>query len=296
MTFNDNVQLDTSNVGGGGGGGRGGMVVGGGIGGLILLLLSMLFGNIGGGGDTTSSGAQGAGSGNTAVQERCRTGADANKYVECRIVATENSANAYWSQVFKSANRQYQRPGLVIFSNSVQSACGTASSQTGPFYCPTDQKIYIDASFFEVLSQRFGSSRGALAQEYVVAHEFGHHIQNELNLLGYSQQDPQGAESGAVRVELMADCLAGVWANNASKTQDANGNTFLKPLTDTDIKDALSAAAAVGDDRIQQSTQGRTNPESYTHGTSAQRQKWFITGYQSGSINQCNTLRSANLG
>ena len=295
MTFNDNVQLDTGSLSGGGGG-RGGMVVGGGIGGLLILLLTMLFGG-GTGQDPTSAGAQpNTGGAKAAVAEKCRTGADANRFVECRIVATENSANAYWSQAFQQGNKAYKRPGTAIFSGTEQSACGAASSQTGPFYCPTDQTIYIDASFFKVLSQRFGSSQGALAQEYVMAHEFGHHIQNLLGVLKYAQQNSQGAESGSVRIELMADCLAGVWANNASKTQDANGTTFLKPLTDQDIDDALSAAAAVGDDRIQRSAQGRTNPETYTHGTSQQRQKWFIQGYQSGSINQCNTLDASNLG
>ena len=152
------------------------------------------------------------------------------------------------------------------------------------------QKVYIDADFFSILTQQFGADDGALAQEYVVAHEYGHHIENILGLLDRAQQDPKGAESGAVRIELMADCLAGVWANHAANTKDKNGVTYLKPLTEQDIKSALSAASAVGDDRIQEKTQGRVNPESWTHGSAEARQKWFMTGYQKGSLNACDTF------
>ena len=178
----------------------------------------------------------------------------------------------------------------MLYQGATQSGCGTASNQVGPFYCPLDTKIYIDADFFSILSSQFGADDGALAQEYVVAHEYGHHLQNVLGLLGRAQQDPKGAESGAVRVELMADCLAGVWANHAATTKDENGVTYLKPLTESDIKSALSAAAAVGDDRIQEKTQGRANPESWTHGSAEARQKWFLTGYQKGDLNSCDTF------
>ena len=165
----------------------------------------------------------------------------------------------------------------------------------GPFYCPLDKLVYIDASFFQELQQRFGANGGALAKEYVVAHEYAHHVQDILGLLGRAQQDPQGPESGAVRLELMADCMAGMWVKNATQTKDANGTTFLKPITQADIESALSAASAVGDDRIQRATQGRVNPESWTHGSSAQRQKWFMTGYQTGDLNQCNTFAAQDL-
>ncbi len=274
------------------------MAVGGGIGGLVLLLLGAVFGV-----DLTGGGAGAPGVANQAqaddrtaqLQQACRTGADANKYVECRIIGTENTAHAFWSQTLPGSQVQYQRPSTVIFSGSTNTGCGAASSQTGPFYCPADETMYFDVSFFELLSSRFGASNGALAQEYVVAHEFGHHIQNELGLLRKAQQDPQGPKSGAVRVELMADCLAGVWAHHASRTVDANGNPFLQPLTRQDIQDALSAAAAVGDDRIQKAATGSVNPHTFTHGTSEQRQQWFIKGYQSGDLQTCDTFANPNL-
>ena len=320
MTFNDNVQLDTSQAtsggssgGGYGGGGNfpGGIQVGGGIGGLILLVLVFIFGGnvLGGGGtqdpgtgtstgqgsslDPSQVGAAGSQAGGGFAQ--CKTGADANKNDECLVIATVNSVQAYWGQALPQYGRQYTKANTVLYSGQTQSACGTASNQVGPFYCPLDKLVYIDASFFQELQQRFGANGGNLAKEYVVAHEYGHHIQDILGLLGRAQQDPQGPESGSVRLELMADCLAGMWVKNATQTTDANGTTFLKPITQQDIDSALSAASAVGDDRIQKATQGRVNPESWTHGSSAQRQKWFTTGYQTGDLNQCNTFAAQNL-
>ena len=320
MTFNENVQLDTSQAtsggssgGGYGGGGTfpGGIQVGGGIGGLILLVLIFIFGGnvLGGGGaqdpgTDTSTGqsssldpSQVAPGGSQSGGEfaQCKTGADANKNDECLVIATVNSAQAYWASALPQYGRQYTKANTVLYSGQTQSACGTASNQVGPFYCPLDKLVYIDASFFEELQQRFGANGGALAKEYVVAHEYGHHVQDILGLLGRAQQDPQGPESGAVRLELMADCMAGMWAKNATQTKDANGTTFLKPITQEDIDSALSAASAVGDDRIQRATQGRVNPESWTHGSSAQRQKWFMTGYQTGDLNQCNTFAAQSL-
>ncbi|GAB4077789.1 KPN_02809 family neutral zinc metallopeptidase [Nostocoides australiense] len=295
MSFNDNVQLDTSSVGtgGGGGGGRGGMVVGGGILGLIIAILTMLLGGdpTGGGTTTADPGTNAQDINGSAIQQQCKTGADANKYVECLIVGTVNSAEAYWGPELQKYGKQFREPKTIIYNGATQSACGTASNQVGPFYCPLDESIYIDASFFNILEQNFGSSSGKLAQEYVVAHEYGHHIQNVLGLLGQAQQDPQGATSGAVRIELMADCFGGMWAQAASTTKDAQGNTFLKELTETDIRDALSAASAVGDDNIQAKTQGRVTPENWTHGSAEARQRWFIQGMKSGNdINKCNTF------
>ncbi|HNQ05689.1 MAG TPA: neutral zinc metallopeptidase [Tetrasphaera sp.] len=295
MSFNDNVQLDTSSIGSGGvgGGGRGGLVVGGGIGGLILAIIIMLLGGNPGslGGDQTGSDPNAQNVDSSAIQQQCKTGADANKYAECRIVGTVNSAKSFWSDELPRYGKQFREPGTIIYSGATQSACGTASNQVGPFYCPLDEKIYIDASFFDLLTQRFGADDGALAQEYVVAHEYGHHIQNILGLLGRAQQDPQGETSGAVRIELMADCFAGMWAGHASSTKDATGTTYLKPLTETDIRSALSAASAVGDDQIQEKTQGRVTPESWTHGSAEGRQRWFIQGMKAGDdINKCNTF------
>lgn len=319
MSFNDNVQLDTSQVesgggggfggglggstGGGGGGFPGGIRVGGGIGGMLLLLVVFLFQMFSGGGSGAGStlpidpgsigmdSSQISAAGNVSDDfSQCKTGADANRDDVCRIIGTVNSLQDFWSDELPKYQVEYTPAKTVIYSGVTQSACGTASNQVGPFYCPLDAKVYIDASFFSELSSRFGADEGALAKEYVVAHEYGHHIQDILGILGRAQQDPQGADSGAVRIELMADCLAGVWVNNATTTKDSQGTTFLKPISEQDIRSALSAASAVGDDRIQRATQGRVTPESWTHGSSAQRQKWFMAGYESGDINQCNTL------
>lgn len=322
MTFNENVQLDTSQVtsggrsggsGGYGGGGNfpGGMQVGGGIGGLIVLILALVFGgNVlgGSGADGTGGTTQGQGSSLDPSQvaaggaqsssgfSQCKTGADANSNDQCLVIATVNSVQSYWTAVLPQWGRQYTDANTVLYSGQTQSACGTASNQVGPFYCPLDKLVYIDASFFQELQSQYGSDGGQLAKEYVIAHEYGHHVQDIFGLLNRAQQDPQGAESGSVRLELMADCLAGMWVRDASTTKDANGTTFLKPITQRDIQSALSAASAVGDDRIQKAATGRVNPESWTHGSSAQRQKWFTTGYTSGDLNQCNTFSASSLG
>ena len=294
MTFNEGIQIDPGRASGGGGG-RGGIAVGGGIGGvvvvIILLVLGVDPGDVLGGG----SGGQPQQSGEDEFAE-CRDAEAANTNVDCRIIATAESLDAVWAEQMKQLGQTYQKPGLTIFDGQTATGCGNASSSTGPFYCPTDTTAYFDSSFFDILTEQFGSSSGPLAQEYVVAHEFGHHIQNQLGLLDAAQRDPQGEESGAVRVELMADCFAGVWAHDAAKSVDPEtGVTFLEPLTKTDIADALSAAESVGDDRIQEKTQGRVNPEAFTHGTSEQRQRWFTTGYESGDPNQCDTLEATDL-
>ncbi|MGH8940129.1 MAG: KPN_02809 family neutral zinc metallopeptidase [Actinomycetes bacterium] len=295
MSFEEGAGLDTSQVTGGG---RGGAIIGGGIGSLVLVLVGLFFG-------VDLSGVSGSpfdpdqvtpGGDQSGDFSHCKTGADANRDVECRIIGTVNSVQDYWSEALPAElNRQYRPAKTVIYSGSTQSACGTATSQTGPFYCPSDERIYIDASFFDDLTNRFGADNGALAQEYVVAHEYGHHVENVLGLLARAQDGRTGPTSGGVRIELMADCFAGVWANHASTTEDADGNTLLKPLTDRDVKSALSAAAAVGDDRIQQSSGGGVNPDTWTHGSSVSRQRWFLTGYKSGSPDQCDTFSTDQL-
>lgn len=321
MTFNDNAQLDTSQVqsggsggGFGGGGGGGGMIPGGiatgGIGGVILLILMLLFGgNLTGGGgggggnmiDTSQisggTGTQDAAANDQISQEisKCHTGADANANDVCRIVGTVNSVQAFWGSYLPKYNIQYTKVPTIIFSGATSSGCGTATSAMGPFYCPLDKKVYIDAAFYQDLTQKYGADGGNLAKEYVLAHEYGHHVQDILGLLGKSQQDPQGAESASVRTELQADCFAGIWVAHATETKDANGNTFLQPITQQDINSALSAAAAVGDDRIQQKAQGRVTPETWTHGSARARQYWFTTGYQTGDINKCDTFNATDL-
>jgi predicted metalloprotease len=185
---------------------------------------------------------------------------------------------------------------VAVFSNAVSTGCGQATSDVGPFYCPADQTAYFDTTFFDELVRRFGANAGPLAQEYVVAHEFGHHIQNQLGNIGRAQADPRGATSGAVRTELQADCYAGVWAHYADKTPAPNSNQpFLTPLTEADVADALSAASAVGDDRIQRAATGRVSPEGWTHGSSEQRQRWFMAGYRTGELRTCDTYSARNL-
>ena len=290
MSFNDNASLDTSQVSGGRG--RGGLAIGGGIGGLLIVIVGLFFGvdltGVSTPGTTTPDPSS------TLAQE-CRTGADANTNVDCRLVGTVNSVQAYWAAALPASGATYVRVNTISYQGQTQSACGTASNAVGPFYCPTDKLVYIDTSFFAELTSRFGADGGALAQEYVVAHEYGHHVQDILGLLDNAQRDPQGATSGAVRTELQADCLAGMWANGAASTKDGNGRAYLKPLTQTDITSALSAASAVGDDRIQQKTQGGVNPESWTHGSAAQRQRWFTTGYTKGSLQACDTFSARTL-
>lgn len=298
MTFNEGARLDTSQVTGGKAGG----VIGGGIGGLVLMLLiAFLGGNPLGGGSSAGFDVNqvltgGSESGSVDVSE-CQTGADANRSDVCRIVGTVNSTQDYWTDALPAdLNRQYREAKTVIYSGTTQSACGTASNATGPFYCPADERVYMDASFFDELSSRFGADGGNLAQMYVVAHEYGHHIQHILGILERAQDGRTGPQSGGVRVELMADCLAGVWAHHAAQTQDEQGNTLIQPLTRRDIDSALSAAAAVGDDHIQETLGGgRANPESWTHGSSESRQRWFITGYESGTINRCDTFATNDL-
>ena len=289
MSFNDNVQLDPSQVQDRRGMGRGGKV-GIGLGGGIILLIASLLGInpslLEGLGGTQDPGSQSQG-----TAPACETGADADARLDCRITGTVNSLNAFWPAYLAQYNRQYPQPGTVIFEGGTNTGCGAATSEVGPFYCPADSTAYFDPGFFQELVDRFGSSGGPLAQEYVVAHEFGHHIQNVLGNLDRAQQDPQGPESGAVRVELQADCYAGLWVRYATTQEDPNtGLPFLEPLTERDLQDALSAASAVGDDRIQKAATGRVSPEAWTHGSSAQRQKWFYQGYSTGDINQCDTF------
>lgn len=271
MTFNEGVQIDTSTTSTSGSGGGRRLAIGGGLGGLLVVVVAMLLGVDPGGVlsqqplDTRDHVAPGF------DLSQCRTGADANRFVQCRVVATGNSVDAVWKPLLPG----YTRPHMRLFSGQVGTGCGPASSEVGPFYCPVDKTAYFDTDFFQVLVTQFGSSGGPFAEEYVVAHEYGHHVQNLLGVLGRAQHGAQGAAGSGVRTELQADCYAGVWAYYASTVkQESTGVPYLEPLSDKDIQDALAAAAAVGDDRIQQQTTGRTNPETWTHGSAAQRQKW----------------------
>ncbi|WP_025735941.1 KPN_02809 family neutral zinc metallopeptidase [Mycobacterium genavense] len=292
MTFNEGMQIDTSTAESSGGGGMGMALGGGGVG--LLILVAALFFGIGPGKVMPPQGVNAGGYSAPGFDlSQCKTGADANKYVQCRVVATGNSVDAVWHQLMPN----YTRPHVRLFTGSVNTGCGPATTAVGPFYCPVDQTAYFDTDFFKELVDKFGSSGGPFAQEYVVAHEYGHHVQQLQGNLGRAQQSAQGAGGNGVRTELQADCYAGIWAHYASTVkQESTGVPYLEPLSDKDIQDALSAAASVGDDRIQKESTGRVNPESWTHGSAAQRQKWFTVGYQTGDPHQCDTLSATNLG
>jgi predicted metalloprotease len=294
MTFNEGMQIDTSTTSSSGGPGRG-LAIGGGLGGFVIVVIALLLGV-----DPGSVGVGGPQAGQRPQQDvsgfdvsQCKTGEDANNILGCRIIATGNSVDAVWTQLM---GREYTRPHIRLFHGEVNTACGGATTEVGPFYCPGDQTAYFDIDFFQVLVDQFGSSSGPLAQEYVVAHEFGHHVQNLLGDIGRAQQGAQGARGNGVRTELQADCYAGIWAHYASTVkQKSTGVTYLKPLTDKDIQDALSAANSVGDDWIQKRSTGRITPDSFTHGTSEQRQHWFTVGYQTGDPKRCDTFNATDL-
>ena len=295
MSFRDDSKLDTSQVEDVRGGGRlggvpgGGITVGGGGLGLVALLVVLLVNAFSGGGglgplsnlNDATYGTPAAN--NTAIAESCRTGADANQRDDCRVVGYINSIQAYWKAEFARNGKTYPIAKTRFFTGEISTGCGPATEAVGPFYCPADRYVYIDLGFFNDLRTKFGAQGGPFAEAYVMAHEYGHHVQDLLGILG-NNSGGQGAEGRSVRTELQADCFAGVWAHNAVSTG------YLNPLTKTDIAEALDAASAVGDDRIQQETQGRVNPETWTHGSSAQRRHWFTTGYTSGKPGACDTF------
>lgn len=286
MTFNDD-----SNISGGRVSRRGrntGIAIGGGGGllGLVLLVLPLLGGPdlTGLVGPLTGAGG-GTQSGPVDTLDQCDTGEDANAQIDCRMKGAAASLDDYWSGRVDN----YAQSEIVLFEGGVSTGCGNASSAVGPFYCPPDQKVYIDTSFYDELESRFGSSDGPLAQLYVVAHEWGHHIQNITGIMEGLDQQETGPSSDGVRLELQADCFAGAWVGAAETTEDEQGRPFLEPVTHAQVEQALSAAAAVGDDRIQQSTSGQVNPETWTHGASEQRQRWFEVGRTEGP-RACDTF------
>jgi predicted metalloprotease len=292
VRFRRGARLDTSQVEdlrGRGGAGRGVAIGGGGLG-LVGVVVYLLISALGGGGagpaledllnQTAGGGLQQVP--NTEALADCQTGADANAEEDCRIVGFVNSIQQFWS---KTLGPDYELARTRFFDGQVSTGCGVASSAVGPFYCPRDQYIYIDLGFFDQLSSELGGNARPLSQAYVLAHEYGHHVQNLTGVLDRVARDRQGEQSAAVRSELQADCYAGAWAANAVETG------YLEQVTEQDVADALDSASAIGDDRIQERTQGQVNPETWTHGSSAQRQRWFRTGFESGDPRSCNTFR-----
>jgi predicted metalloprotease len=288
MRFRKDAKLDSSQVEDYRG--RGGRVPGGipmtlgGGGGLVVLVVVLAFVFLGGGGlgDLGSLTGQTVGpSGPPAdLADECRTGADANEREDCRIVAVVNSVQAYWAK----ALRGYEPTRTRFFDAPMQTGCGVGSPATGPFYCPRDRYVYIDLGFFDQLQSQLGARGGPLAEAYILAHEYGHHVQNLTGVLQSADRDT-GPQGGQVRVELQADCYAGLWVGRSLDTG------FIEDLTRQDVADALDAAAAVGDDRIQERTQGRVAPESWTHGSAEQRQSWFVRGVEGSGPQSCDTFR-----
>ena len=272
------------------GGMPGGLAVGGGGVGLaalvVFLLITLLSGGKGGLGQLGSLEDQSVGRGDSPgeVSQACRTGEDANQRQDCRIVAVVNSVQRFWDGVFARSGRRYGFVDTVFFTGQVQTGCGFASSQVGPFYCPADKLVYIDLGFFDELESRFGATDTPFVEAYVLAHEYGHHVQDQLGVLEGIRGDVQGPQSKSVRSELQADCYAGVWAKNAVSTG------LVEELTQNDINSGLDAASAIGDDRIQEQTQGQVNPETWTHGSSEQRRRWFSRGYEEGRPAVCDTF------
>jgi uncharacterized protein len=269
--------------------GGGGLAVGGGglgVVGLVIYLLVTLLSGGGGLGQLAPLDDQRVGQGDTPgqVSQECRTGEDANTREDCRIVAVVNSVQKFWDGVFSRSGKRYQYVDTVFFTGQTQTGCGYADAAVGPFYCPADHLVYIDLGFFDELQSRFGVGAAPFTQAYVLAHEYGHHVQDQLGVLEAIRGDRQGPESKAVRSELQADCYAGVWAAHAVETG------LIEELTQADINAGLDAASAIGDDRIQERTQGQVNPETWTHGSGEQRRRWFSRGYEQGKPAACDTF------
>ncbi len=286
MRFRKDAKLDPSQVEDYRGRGRvpgGAPIAVGGAGGVIGIVILLAFLLLGGGGlgdlGTLEGQQVGPGTASSELQTECRTGEDANEREDCRLVATINSIQTYWSR----ALRNYEPARTRFFEGGIQTGCGAASSAVGPFYCPNDRYIYIDLGFFDQLESQLGARGGPLAEAYILAHEYGHHVQNLTGVLQSANRDT-GPQGGQVRVELQADCYAGLWVGNSLDTG------FIEDITRQDVADALDAASAVGDDRIQERAQGRVTPESWTHGSSEQRRGWFVRGVEGSGPQSCDTF------
>jgi uncharacterized protein len=301
MELNPNASVDTSQIedargsGGGGGGLRLPLGGGGGKGGIVGLIVGLIVLLAGGGYGVTQLGGGGGGSSdNTAISQECGdTQANRSQQEDCQVALYVDSIQAFWTAEYpKAFGGTYQPVTTHLFSGQTNTGCGAADAGMGPFYCPNDRKVYIDLSFYDELANRFGA-KGQFAQAYVLAHEYGHHVQ-DLNgtmadLDRQQQRDPNNPNI-TVPLELQADCLAGVWAKYAATTKDKNGNLIFNKVTEQDIQDAVDAAGSVGDDAIQKQAGQQVNPDTFTHGSSADREKWTKTGYSTGDPKACNTF------
>ena len=309
MRYNPRARLDRSQVrvrqgggrSGGGiglptGGGGSGLKVGGGIGGLVILLLVFLLQSQFGGDGGPAAGPAPSGGETESSLEGCRTGADANQDRSCALVADVNSIQAFWAEALpEQSGTPYRRATTTIFTGQTSTGCGGATSEVGPFYCSADEGVYLDPTFFEEMLQgQLGAQGGPFSEAYVLAHEYGHHLQNVLGTMGRVRTQ-QGPTSDAVRLELQADCYAGVWTKYATEVPDESGEPYILDLTPQDIAAALDAARAVGDDRIQKRTSGRVDPDRWTHGSAEQRMAWFTTGMETGSMEACDTFSASRL-
>jgi predicted metalloprotease len=284
MTFRRGTRLDPGQVRDMRGAGGGMMAAGGGLGGIIVLVAVMLLGGSPQDAATLTGILDGTTVGNAQpndLSQECQTDTDANSREDCRIIGYVNSIQAYW----QTAVDGYTLAPTTFFDGAINTGCGQATSAVGPFYCPPDKSVYIDLGFFDTLETQFGAEGGPFAEAYVIAHEYGHHVQDLLGVLT-AGGGGTGAESRSVRTELQADCYAGVWAAHAVDTG------YLNPLTADQIAQAIDAAETVGDDRIQEKTQGQVNKETWTHGSSAERQQWFRTGLDTGDPNKCDTFNA----
>ncbi|MDQ3578324.1 MAG: neutral zinc metallopeptidase [Actinomycetota bacterium] len=301
MEFNDDVSLDTSQVQDARGSGVGGRVAlgGGGLGivGMILyFVLSQIGGVPAGVPLSTNDVGQGQTVSNTDLAQECRTGRDANTKSDCAIVAVINSIQGYWTDEFARSGSTYEAADTTFFTGGVNTACGSATSDVGPFYCPADKGVYIDLAFFKELETKFGAQGGTFAQAYVIAHEYGHHVQN---LLGTSDRVRKGTgpQSDGVKLELQADCYAGVWANHATTAPSASGKPLIRTISQDDVSRALDVAARIGDDFIQENLgSGQVDESQFSHGSSAQREQWFSTGINGGNPTECDTFSARDLG
>ncbi|WP_426595435.1 KPN_02809 family neutral zinc metallopeptidase [Cellulomonas sp. McL0617] len=296
MTFQEGGSFDAGRVRRRGPG-KGGVAVGGGIGGiavvaLILILQATGHSDVANVVNQVAGGAEGGGQQAESTLGAC-SAAQANSDRDCRLEGTIESLDVYWAATVPTV---FSQPGVVSFQQATSTGCGDASASSGPFYCPPDQTIYLDVSFYDDLESQLGAQDGPLAEEYVTAHEYGHHIQQLTGVMDKAKRQGTGADSDSVRTELQADCYAGMWVGDATETIDPDtGKPFLDPITQEQLQNALGAASAVGDDHIQKQSGGQVNPDAFTHGTSAQRERWFTTGYENGTLDACDTFSASTL-